>query len=77
MREDALGAFFFAVNREGDPLIEEDQVTLLLGSLELRRRGILEHFKERSVMGPDGATGIEHLIEGTGQLIFFERGTEL
>ena len=72
VREDALGAFLFTVDGEGNSLIEEDEIALLLGAAELFRWRFLQHLKEGCVLRTHGTGRIEHLVVGAIQLVFVE-----
>jgi len=67
--EDSLRALFVAVDREGDALLEEQQLEAaeLLAELVVPETG--EFVGHAAVVGPDAATLVDQLVEEVGPFV--------
>ena len=71
--EDALGAFVFAVDVEGDALVEEAKVGGLLAALDFFRCERGEEVEQRPVVRMQHALAGEHLVVGVIELVVAQR----
>ncbi len=67
VREDALGAFFAAVDGEGDALGEEGEIGRLLAALQLAGGQGGKGLGQGAIVRPQLAAGLAHLVEGLGR----------
>ena len=61
-RKDALDGLLVAIDREGDPLVEEGPGDPLLDLPEVVRRGLADGLEEIRAVGPGHAVPLEHLV---------------
>ena len=73
VREDALGAFVAAVDGEGDALVEEGQVRLLLAPQQFLGRQPGQLLVQLPVRTARLRLAVEHLVEGVGQRVAGEQ----
>ena len=77
VREDALGAFFAAVDGECDALGEEGEVDRLLAAAQLVGGQGGKGFGERAVLRPHLSAGRAHLIVGLVERVVSEERFQL
>ena len=73
VREDALGRLVAAVDREGDALVEEGQVRLLLAAQQLLGRQLQQLLVQLAVVTARLRLAVEHLVEGLREAVAGEQ----